>query len=703
MHEDVLIKLLRDKEQSAFEYLIDQYKPIIEKFVFQYGVDPKRISEVVQEVFVRIAYKLDRFEQVPLSIFIYQIMIHTLKDDDRKQKKFQKVSGTNDDTGQYGYFFEKDEHISKQITLHKMNSKYKLPLIFHHFYDKTSDEISTILKTNDANLSKLLKQGEKLLVDKHQMGVVPYQGKSLYDSLGEMRYSYERIPEFANKQEIIARIVHAKKSKRWKKHLPLFGAVLGLFLFATFGLNYIQEQKKMELKAAQEEEEASKREAAEVDVTTEPEEVVYELDPEIVEYLEKAIENFAVEIGLEDVNNFPVVQNVRLMIDELKRSPGMFGGEVDSTKEYIDWMLTLPTTHLEKLESPSIVGPESFMHLLNISFMYEMEFQGYLEQLITPISVDDYDTIVELQDSPEKYTGPVELKKLLQILNEQGYLINRNSEYGYLTVKLDYEELKDKLVNKGYGDAYLSYVDYSVNQYAIDWSDWKELKSNLLDVEVLINQYSDEYDEEFLGYLYNDLVNNLNQYLGIWNGQETVSEEEKEEYYRFLEDNPDSIYWNIINDTLLEWEENDWKRKQDYIAFNQVRFLFDDKYKNVKYEDIVERNRWPIMDNTGVIYKEYSSSLDSNLLVEMNPLETVSLFAYAFDKEDESTYTLLVTSEKPSEELQDKWSKIRNSSGFVLTEYTSENTAIVYFTDWEGDLLTSYDLIKENSIWKISQ
>ncbi|WP_026906983.1 RNA polymerase sigma factor [Paucisalibacillus globulus] len=700
MHEDVLIKLLREKEQSAFEYLIDQYKPIIEKFVFQYGVDPKRISEVVKEVFIRIAYKLDRFEQGPLSIFIYQLMIHTLKDDDRRQKKVQKVYGINNDSSQYGYFFEKQDHISNQIYLREMNSKYKLPLIFHHFYGKKSNELSTILKTNEEELSKRIQQGEKILKAKYEKEVTPHQEKSLHDNLGEMKYVYERLPEFTDKQEIMSRIDQARKSQKWKKLLPTFGAVIGLFLFATLGLNYIQEQKVMELKAAQEEKEAAKREATEVVAITEPEE--YEIDPEIINYLEQAIENFSIEIGLDDVSSFPVVTSARSMIEELKRSPEMHGG-VDDTKFYIDWLLTPPSTVIEKLESPSIASPDSFLEVLHVSYMYEMEFQNYLDKLISTISVDDYETIVELQDSPEKYTGPVELKKILQILNEQGYLINRDPEYGYLTVKLDYEELKDKLVNKGYGEAYLSYVDYTVNQYAIDWSDWKELKSNLLDVEVLINQYSDEYDEEFLGYLYNDLVNNLNQYLGIWNGQEKVGEEEKEEYYRFLEDNPDSIYWNIIKDTLLEWEENDWKRKQDYIAFNQVKFLFDDKYKNVKYEDIVERNRWPIMDNTGVIYKEYSSSLDSNLLVEMDPLETVSLFAYAFDKEDVSTYTLLVTSEKPSEELQDKWSKIRNSTGFVLTEYTAENTAILYFTDWEGDLLTSLDLIKENSIWKISQ
>ncbi|WP_042143005.1 RNA polymerase sigma factor [Paucisalibacillus sp. EB02] len=702
MHEEELVKRIRERDHAAFEHLIDQYKTIIEKFLFQYGVEPNRISDVVKEVFVKIAQKAESFEQGTMFTRIHQIMIQTIKNDDRRRKKAQKITGNTTDSTHYGYYFERPDHISNQMNLREMNSKYKVPIIFKHFCDKQSDEITTILKTNEANLIKMIQQGEKLLEEEFQKTSILHQDRNLHDSLGEMIYAYQRLPEFTEKQEILVSIDLARKSHKWKKILPTFGAVLGLFLFALFGLNYIQEQK-VELKAAQEEERAAARkEAAEAVAYTEPKEQVYEIDPEIQTYMEQAIENFAMELGMEDVSRLPVVQNVRSMVEELKRTPDMFGG-VDDTKNYIDMMLTLPSTLLEKLASPSDGDSYSFMEVLGISFMYESEFQSYLQELIASIPVDEYEQIFELQDSPSDYPGQEEIQNFLRIINKQGYEIDIDRDYGYLMVKLDLEEFKGKLADKGYGEAYLSYVDFTVSQYTIDWSDWSVLGDTLLDIETLYIKYGDSYGDGFLEHLYNDMANYLNQYLRTWDGQETVYETEKEEYFQFLENHPDSIYWDVINSTLQDWEENDWKRTQDFISVEKFWFQLDDRFKNVKYDDIIELNRWSFTTNTGAVYRDYSSNLDPNLLTELKPLEIVSLFAYAHEKEDSNTYTTIFHSMNMEQELEEDLFNIRNKGGYGLTEFTSENTAIVYFVDWNKNLLASVELMIENGIWKIMQ
>ncbi len=700
MHEQELAKRLKDREQAAFEYLIDYYKPKIEKFVFQYGIEPNRISEVVKEVFVNIGRKTDKFEQDTIHPIIHQIMIQTLKEDERRQKKVRKVAGNLNDSTQYGYYFERVEHISNQMNLREMSSKYKVPLILNYFFDKSKDEIATILKTNEVSMNKMLQQGEKLLSDKFNKIATSQQERTLHDSLMEMRYAFQRLPEFTDKQEVMVSIDQARKSQKWKKLVPTVGAVLGLFLFALLGLNYIQEQKA-ELKAAQEEEKAAKREAAEAIATTEPDEYIEELNPEIVEYMEQAIENFGAEIGLDDVNSFPVVQSVRSIIDELKRSPDMFGG-VDDTKNYIDMMLTLPSDIVEKLESPSAAEPYSFMEVLGVSFMYEREFEGYLQKLVTSIPVDEYEQIVASQDNPVEYTGSEEIKNFLRLINEQGYVVSFDPGYSYLMVKLDMKEFKEKLAEKGYSEAYLSYVDYTVNQYSLDWTDWEVVADTLLEIESLINQYGDDYTEEFQEYLYHDMVNYLNQYLKIWDGQTTVYETEREEYYQFLENNPDSIYSNIIRSTLKDWEENEWKRtEEDYFSVEKLWFQLDEQFKNVKLDDIVELNRWPFTVNTGGLYRDYSSNLDTNLLNELNPLEVVSLYAYAYEKEDSNTYSMLYHSMNMEQNLEVDWFNMRNIGSYGLTDYTSENTATVYFAEWDRNVLASVELMKEDGIWKI--
>lgn len=690
-------------DPKAIEQFIERYRVIADRLCFQYGVNPKQIPTVVQDVFIKIDQKLKRQEIGSLAMWFYQVVIRTLREHEKKQKKAHKLGNSIDNATNYGYYLEKQGHISIQGILAKLDNKYKLPLILHHYHEIKLEEISTILKVNDETITKRIQQGINLLSENYKKAAttMPFLVDNFEAIFSDMKYSYQLLPEFTSTVDIITRIEQTRKKKRWQRYLPPAGAVIGLFVFAILGLNYMQEQK-VAIEAAKELEKANQTSESQ-DVEKNKEE---ELNPEIAEYLEEAIANFARELGLDDASTFPIVLEVQTIINDLKQHPdNMLGSDVQETKKYIDMMLMTPAVQLKNLKEPQEAEEYSLISTLGVFYSFEYQFQNYLNTLLSDIPIEEYDVIYQLQDKPEKYNGSKEIKTLLHILNEQGFIIRNDIAYNYLTVHIDMEELKSKLIEKKYGDAYLAFIDYYKNVYDFEWNNWQEFDNILLEAESLLTTYGDSYSEEILRELYNNIEHHLYGYLGYWHETRQVSEVEKEEYYSFINNHPDSKVAQIIQSYLHEWEGNDWKRTQNYSYTEPIDIFF--AYDNVKFEDIVKMGRWPFLKGIGEVYKDYNSNLDASVLVNLSPFEIVALFAYAYEKEDKETYTTL-TSQDTNQLTDIEWLNLRNMSGYGLTEYHDDSTAKVIFTDWEIidvetiEVLT-IELIKVNDIWKIKQ
>ncbi|WP_010094988.1 hypothetical protein [Ornithinibacillus scapharcae] len=430
-----------------------------------------------------------------------------------------------------------------------------------------------------------------------------------------------------------------------------------------------------------------------------------ELNPEITEYLEKAIDNFALELGLEDVSDFPIVVEVQTIIYDLYQSPDhVIGTDVSETKNYIDMMLTPPAAQLEKMKAPQDTEAYSLMETFGVYYNYEYHFQNYLATLLSELPIEEYDVIYELQDNPENYNGPEDIKTLLQIFNEQGYLVKKDPFDNYLVVDIDVGRLKNQLAEKGYGDAYLAYLDYYVVAHDFDWNNWKELANILIEAESLLVTYGDSYNREMRRELYNSIEQHLYSYLRYWGDVYEVSEEEKNEYYSFINNYPDTKVAQVVQSYLSEWEANDWKRTQGHSYTPEpIDLLFE--YDNVNYEDIVVMGRWPFVGGIGAVYKEYSSNLDTTYLLNLSPFEIVALFGYSYEKEDKETYSTLL-SQKTYQPAVTKWEDLRNLAGYALTEYHDDDSASVIFTDWEKmdvgkTKLLTIEMIKDNDIWKI--
>ncbi|WP_196493851.1 RNA polymerase sigma factor [Ornithinibacillus caprae] len=172
MNEEQLIKMVEERDESAFKILLDQYKRVVERFAFQLGVRPEYIPNIVQETFITLYRKINLYRSGKLSMWIYRITLKVTKEHVRKLKKEQKIEGKaihirHSEQG-YGYYFEKEEHALIHDCLQKMDQKYSLPLILSYFHDQSYEDIGTVLKLKTSIVETRLHRAKKLLMKEYE-------------------------------------------------------------------------------------------------------------------------------------------------------------------------------------------------------------------------------------------------------------------------------------------------------------------------------------------------------------------------------------------------------------------------------------------------------------------------------------------------------------------------------------------------------
>lgn len=706
VHEEQLVQLLKGKDLEAFEQLIDKYKRLVEKIAFQYGIEPNEITDVVQEVFCNFYRKMEQLEPGQLSVWVFQQSFLSLKD--YHNKDVSKNEDLSSVERRYGYYIENKREMLLQYCLRELDNKWKQPIILLHFYNQTFEEISVILKINVDTVRSRLQRGEELLKEKyekilHEVLQVNSYEKDLRELLGEINYYYERLPSLVNKQDILMRIEKIKASHKWKKLLPTAVGIIGLLLFSTFTVKYIQDESDQQ--AFQEQQKTEEREIqSEADSNPEVQQV--ELDPELVEHLNQAKEQLATELEMEDVNGLISTQMIEMVLkDMLRNYPDNREFIQSHQKEFIDKELTPPSVAKKNLLKPD-KRDEKFMTYLYTLSKYEGNFQGYLDNLLLELNIpiEEYDSIVSSQDHLTNYDGPEKLKELIQTLQKQGYYLTRNSEYDKVTVEIDFVQVKENVEQAGFNPGYLKYLDFT-----IDYGDqfhtkaWDEHDEILLELESILVDYGHFYSETIKEYIISDINTNLH-YL-IWGNTrpKPLPEEDRQVFYQFLEENPDSVFWDVFHTAVQEYEASEWMETIYPPDFTYIKALFDERFGTIKLANFELNRRWPKEMNSIVIYKELQENFDPSQLVDLSPLEMVSLYDYASGKDEGKVYNSLKALKTFPEDTDLNLIELRrHSSEYVFTEYPSENNAIVHLADWNLEHVTSVELIKDNNIWQVA-
>lgn len=91
MEEEDIIRLAKTGDKWAFEMLVEKYKPVIEKFSFQFGIKQEHISDVVQETFIKVYRKIHHYHKGKFSTWVYQITLNAARDFHRRKKRELKI------------------------------------------------------------------------------------------------------------------------------------------------------------------------------------------------------------------------------------------------------------------------------------------------------------------------------------------------------------------------------------------------------------------------------------------------------------------------------------------------------------------------------------------------------------------------------------------------------------------------------------
>jgi RNA polymerase sigma factor (sigma-70 family) len=704
MHKKDRIPFISDQDETAFERMVAQYKPVVERFAFQLGVPPNDLPDIMQAVFHRLFRDTAQLEED--SLWIFQTTLNTIKAYHRKSKHHRRSVLRREQelpiSQQFRYYFEKEVQFIIHKSLQGIDMKYKAPLFLFYFYDKTYEEIATILSGTVASMEKRINRGKTLL--KHQYEIhggqeVIVHDEKQYDSLlHEMKYCYERLPEFTEMESLLTYIPKQKVSK-WRKRVPAIVAIIGLLLFAIFSIQYVQDERERI---------ALEKKVEETEETSVEKDNKVELDPEILAYLEQKKKEFAQELGLQDVSNLLIVLETERTIKEfaqLQEFP--IGNDIEETKHYIDLMLTLPSQIMGDLNPHDDRSGQDFISLVHISAYFTATFQQYLDELLKQYHIpkNEFGTLVEVQETPEKYDGPDELKRFLYSLNEQNMKLITDNRNGLLQVEVDYSILKERLSEIGYNSGYLAFIDYTIQTLNVQLNDRNTIEELLLNLEEILVAYGNQYTTEIKNYLFGDIDYYLNIYLMSWEQPHQLTDQEKEFYYKFLENRQDSVLWEVVHSKVKEWEENDWENTSGPVDVDYVKVLMDDRFPNIHYQDMVKIKSWPYIADSITVYQNVKNNADHQFLQESKPLETISLFAYAYQKGDEEFYAKLWKNKDILNEQAKEvdWKAFRNSGVLTLTEYETKEAATVYFLDIEQQPLVEIKLEKIDGIWKIKE
>jgi len=174
LDEQEIVRKAKENDHTSFEKLVIQYKSLVEKLAFQFGIRTEQIPDIVQETFIKVYQNLDQFHKGKFSTWLYQITLNTARDSHRKNKRNEKIvhkAKKNYETPtSVNLYFESDAHLLLHEAIQALDVKYRMPLILFYFHDQTYDEIAIILKLKPSAVKTRMHRGRTNL-------------KSLYEKL----------------------------------------------------------------------------------------------------------------------------------------------------------------------------------------------------------------------------------------------------------------------------------------------------------------------------------------------------------------------------------------------------------------------------------------------------------------------------------------------------------------------------------------
>ena len=148
--EAELVMLLKQRHQSAFNYLYDNYSGALFTVVLNIISDREQASDVLQEVFVKIWRQIESYDETKGRLFTWMINIARNASIDTLRSKDFKNSLQNRELNESVYDSAgstelKTDQIGLRKVIHRLKDEYKILVELSYFEGYTQDEISKML------------------------------------------------------------------------------------------------------------------------------------------------------------------------------------------------------------------------------------------------------------------------------------------------------------------------------------------------------------------------------------------------------------------------------------------------------------------------------------------------------------------------------------------------------------------------------
>ena len=148
--EAELVMLLRQRQQTAFSYLYDNYSGALHAVILNIISDYDLASDVLQEVFVKIWRQIDSYDDMKGRLYTWMLNIaRNASIDTLRSKGFQNnkqnrelTENVHDSAGSTQTMTDK---IGLRKLVHQLKEEHKVLIELSYFQGFTQDEISKML------------------------------------------------------------------------------------------------------------------------------------------------------------------------------------------------------------------------------------------------------------------------------------------------------------------------------------------------------------------------------------------------------------------------------------------------------------------------------------------------------------------------------------------------------------------------------
>ena len=173
MHNDdhILVRDLKNREEDAFRYLVDQYQDKVYNTCISFVKNPDDADDLSQEVFIEVYNSIHKFkEESKLSTWIYRISVNKSLQYLRKmkrKKRFGFLIGIGDegklndpaklDFNHPGIMAENKEKAAILFqAIEKLPENQRIAFTLHKLEDLSYDQISEIMQKSLSSIESLM-------------------------------------------------------------------------------------------------------------------------------------------------------------------------------------------------------------------------------------------------------------------------------------------------------------------------------------------------------------------------------------------------------------------------------------------------------------------------------------------------------------------------------------------------------------------